>query len=96
MVIQFSLFVSVSRATSLGVTEEFDPQNLLNSFCIFGASLSSPNKNVRVLTLRILSYYAKMDQRLGSDDERPHKRQRTEDSAEETLDTKYTNVCSDS
>uniref|UniRef100_A0A453EZ34 HTH arsR-type domain-containing protein n=2 Tax=Aegilops tauschii subsp. strangulata TaxID=200361 RepID=A0A453EZ34_AEGTS len=82
----------ILRATSLGMMEEFDPQNLLNSFCIFGASLSSPNKNVRVLTLRILSYYAKMDQRLGSDDERPHKRRKAEDSAEETLELKYTNV----
>ncbi|KAM3330839.1 hypothetical protein ACQJBY_027135 [Aegilops geniculata] len=83
---------SLHGATSEGMTEEFDPQNLLNSFCIFGASLSSPNKNVRVLTLRILSYYAKMDQRLGLDDERPHKRRKAEDSAEETLEPKYTNV----
>ncbi|KAM0879606.1 hypothetical protein ACQ4PT_034126 [Festuca glaucescens] len=83
---------SLLGATSLGMTKEFEPQNLLNSFCIFGANLSSPNKNIRVLTLRILSYYAKMDQRLGSDDERPHKKRRTEISAEEAVDTKYTNV----
>ena len=95
-VIQFYLFLSVSRATSLEMTKGFNPQNLLNSFGIFGANLSSPNKDIRVLTLRILSYYAKMDQRLGSDDERPNKKRRTDDSAEETVDTKYTNVCSGS
>lgn len=83
---------SLHGTTSLGMTEEFDPQNLLNSFSIFGANLSSPNKNIRVLTLRILSYFAKMDKRLASDDERPYKRQRTEDSAEENIDIKYSNV----
>jgi len=83
---------SLLGATSLEMATEFNTQNLLNSFCIFGANLSSPNKNIRVLTLRILSYYAKMDQRLGLDDEQPHKKRRTEDSAEETIDTKYNNV----
>uniref|UniRef100_A0ACD5UJH9 Uncharacterized protein n=1 Tax=Avena sativa TaxID=4498 RepID=A0ACD5UJH9_AVESA len=83
---------SLLGATSLEMATEFNTQNLLNSFCIFGANLSSPNKNIRVLTLRILSYYAKMDQRLCSDDERPHKKRRTEYSVEETIDTKYNNV----
>ncbi|XP_062230251.1 uncharacterized protein LOC133927941 isoform X2 [Phragmites australis] len=82
---------SVQGVASLEVTEEFDPQNLLDLFSIFAVNLSSPNKDVRILTLRILSYFVKMDKRLGTNEERPHKRQRTEDSGEETV-TKYTNV----
>uniref|UniRef100_A0A0A9EEA2 HTH arsR-type domain-containing protein n=1 Tax=Arundo donax TaxID=35708 RepID=A0A0A9EEA2_ARUDO len=76
---------------SMEVTREFDPQNLSDLFSIFSVNLSSPNKDVRILTLRILSYFVKMDQCLGTNEERPHKRQRTEDSGEETV-TKYTNV----
>ncbi|KAL6881997.1 hypothetical protein ACP4OV_011469 [Aristida adscensionis] len=79
------------QGASLEVTEEFDPQNLLDLFSTFAVNLSSPNKDVRVLTLRILSYFVKMDQRLGTNEERPHKRQRKEDSGEETV-SKYTNV----
>lgn len=86
-------FVSVSRAASLGMTGECDPQNLLDLFSIFAVNLSSPNKDLRVLTLRILSYFGKMDQRLGTDEERPHKRQKTEDSGDDTIDMKYANVC---
>lgn len=74
------------------MTEEFDSQNLLEMFSIFAVNLSSPNKNLRILTLRILSYFVKMDQRIGTDENRPHKRQRTEDSGEETV-AKYINVC---
>uniref|UniRef100_K3XDN4 Uncharacterized protein n=1 Tax=Setaria italica TaxID=4555 RepID=K3XDN4_SETIT len=81
---------SLQAVASLEVTKEFDPQNLLDLFSIFAVNLSSPNKDVRILTLRILSYFVKMDQRLGTNEERPHKRQRTEDSGEETA--KYTNV----
>jgi U3 small nucleolar RNA-associated protein 20 len=87
----FFFFYALSRVASLEVTKEFDPQNFLDLFSIFALNLSSPNKDVRVLTLRILSYFLKMDQRLGTDEERPQKRQRTEDSGEETA--KYTNVC---
>jgi len=82
----------VNRVASLEVTEEFDPQNLLDLLSVFDVNLSSPNKDVRILTLRILSYFVKVDQRLGTNEERPHKRQRTEDSGEETV-AKYTNVC---
>lgn len=74
------------------VAKEFDPQNLLDLFSIFAANLSSPSKDVRILTLRILSFFVKMDQRLDTNDERPHKRQRTEDSGDEAV-AKYTNVC---
>jgi len=86
------LYASVNRVASLEVTEEFDPQNLLDLLSVFDVNLSSPNKDVRILTLRILSYFVKVDQRLGTNEERPHKRQRTEDSGEETV-AKYTNVC---
>lgn len=82
---------SLQGVASLEATKEFDPQNLLDLLSIFAANLSSPNKDVRILTLRILSYFVKMDQRLGTNEERPHKRQRTEDSGEETV-AKYTNV----
>ena len=88
----FFLYASVNRVASLEVTEEFDPQNLLDLLSVFDVNLSSPNKDVRISTLRILSYFVKMDQRLGTNEERPHKRQRTEDSGEETV-AKYTNVC---
>ncbi|KAG2589626.1 small subunit processome component 20 homolog [Panicum virgatum] len=81
---------SLQGVASLEVTEEFDP-NLLDLLSIFDVNLSNPNKDVRILTLRILSYFVKMDQRLGTNEERPHKRQRTEDSGEETV-AKYTNV----
>uniref|UniRef100_A0A0D3EQL0 Uncharacterized protein n=1 Tax=Oryza barthii TaxID=65489 RepID=A0A0D3EQL0_9ORYZ len=80
------------RAASLGMTGECDPQNLLDLFSIFAVNLSSLNKDLRVLTLRILSYFGKMDQRLGTDEERPHKRQKTEDSGDDTIDMKYANV----
>ncbi|KAF0916337.1 hypothetical protein E2562_005936 [Oryza meyeriana var. granulata] len=83
---------SLPGAASLGMTEECDPQNLLDLFSIFAVNLSSPNKDLRILTLRILSYYGKMDQRLGTDEERPHTRQRTEDSGDGTVDMKYANV----
>uniref|UniRef100_A0A0E0FNN1 Uncharacterized protein n=1 Tax=Oryza nivara TaxID=4536 RepID=A0A0E0FNN1_ORYNI len=82
----------ILRAASLGMTGECDPQNLLDLFSIFAVNLSSPNKDLRVLTLRILSYFGKMDQRLGTDEERPHKRQKTEDSGDDTIDMKYANV----
>ncbi|XP_039847986.1 small subunit processome component 20 homolog isoform X2 [Panicum virgatum] len=82
---------SLQGVASLEVTEEFDPQNLLDLLSVFDVNLSSPNKDVRISTLRILSYFVKMDQRLGTNEERPHKRQRTEDSGEETV-AKYTNV----
>ncbi|TVU34273.1 hypothetical protein EJB05_16104 [Eragrostis curvula] len=82
---------SLQGVGSQEVTEEFDSQNLLDLFSIFSVNLSSPNKNIRILTLRILSYFVKMDQRIGTNEERPHKRQRTEDSGEETV-AKYTNV----
>lgn len=83
----------MSRAASLGISREFDPQFFLDLLRIFGVNLSSPDKHVQVLTLRILSYFTKMDQRLSSDEQQAHKRQRTEDSREETVDAKYTNVC---
>uniref|UniRef100_A0A0E0JKH0 Uncharacterized protein n=1 Tax=Oryza punctata TaxID=4537 RepID=A0A0E0JKH0_ORYPU len=83
---------SLPGAASLGMTGECDPQNLLDLFSIFAVNLSSPNKDIRVLTLRILSYFGKMDQRLGTDEERPHKRQKTEDSGDDTVDMKYANV----
>lgn len=83
---------SLHGAASLGMTGECDPQNLLDLFSIFAVNLSSPNKDLRVLTLRILSYFGKMDQRLGTDEERPHKRQKTEDSGDDTIDMKYANV----
>jgi U3 small nucleolar RNA-associated protein 20 len=88
----FFLYASVNRVASLEVTEEFDPQKLLDLLSIFAVNLSSPNKDVRILTLRILSYFVKMDQRLGTNEERPHKRQKIEDSGEETV-AKYANVC---
>ncbi|KAL5673932.1 hypothetical protein ACJX0J_018238, partial [Zea mays] len=77
--------------SSMEVTKEFDPQNLLELFSIFAINLSSPTKDVQILTLRILSYFVKMDQRLITDEERPHKRQRTEVSGEEAV-AKYANV----
>uniref|UniRef100_A0A0E0C3W1 Uncharacterized protein n=1 Tax=Oryza meridionalis TaxID=40149 RepID=A0A0E0C3W1_9ORYZ len=80
------------EAASLGMTGECDQQNLLDLLSIFAVNLSSPNKDLRVLTLRILSYFGKMDQRLGTDEERPHKRQKTEDSGDDTIDMKYANV----
>uniref|UniRef100_J3L1D9 Uncharacterized protein n=1 Tax=Oryza brachyantha TaxID=4533 RepID=J3L1D9_ORYBR len=83
---------SLHGAASLGMAEECGPQNLLDLFSIFAVNLSSPNKDIRILTLRILSYFGKMDQRLGTDEERPHKRQRTEDSGNDTVDMKYSNV----
>uniref|UniRef100_A0A0D3EQK7 Uncharacterized protein n=1 Tax=Oryza barthii TaxID=65489 RepID=A0A0D3EQK7_9ORYZ len=83
---------SLHGAASLGMTGECDPQNLLDLFSIFAVNLSSLNKDLRVLTLRILSYFGKMDQRLGTDEERPHKRQKTEDSGDDTIDMKYANV----
>ncbi|CAO2170436.1 unnamed protein product [Urochloa humidicola] len=79
------------QGASPEVTKEFDPQNLLDLFSVFAVNLSSPNKDVRILTLRILSYFVKMDPRVGTNEERPHKRQKTEDSGEETV-FKYTNV----
>lgn len=82
----------MGRVASLEVTKDFEPQNLLDLFSIFNTNLSSPNKDVRVLTLRILSYFVKMDQRLGTNEERAHKRQRTEDSGDDTV-AKYANVC---
>uniref|UniRef100_A0A0E0C3W2 Uncharacterized protein n=1 Tax=Oryza meridionalis TaxID=40149 RepID=A0A0E0C3W2_9ORYZ len=82
----------ILRAASLGMTGECDQQNLLDLLSIFAVNLSSPNKDLRVLTLRILSYFGKMDQRLGTDEERPHKRQKTEDSGDDTIDMKYANV----
>lgn len=82
----------MSRLQSLEETKEFDLQNLLDLFSIFAVNLSSPSKDVRILTLRILSYFVKMDQRLITDEERPHKRQRTEVSGEEAV-AKYANVC---
>ncbi|KAL6615458.1 hypothetical protein ACP70R_037728 [Stipagrostis hirtigluma subsp. patula] len=82
---------SLQGVASPQVTEEFGSQNLFDLFSIFAVNLSSPNKDVRILTLRILSYFVKMDQRLGTNEERPHKRQRTEDSGEEPV-AKYTNV----
>ncbi|EES00968.2 hypothetical protein BDA96_03G215700 [Sorghum bicolor] len=82
---------SLQGLPSLEVTKEFDPQNLLDLFSIFAVNLSSPSKNVRILTLRILSYFVKMDKRLITDEERPHKRQRTEVSGEEAV-AKYANV----
>ena len=86
------LYASMSRVSSMEVTKEFDPQNLLELFSIFAINLSSPTKDVQILTLRILSYFVKMDQRLITDEERPHKRQRTEVSGEEAV-AKYANVC---
>uniref|UniRef100_A0A0E0C3V7 Uncharacterized protein n=1 Tax=Oryza meridionalis TaxID=40149 RepID=A0A0E0C3V7_9ORYZ len=83
---------SLPGAASLGMTGECDQQNLLDLLSIFAVNLSSPNKDLRVLTLRILSYFGKMDQRLGTDEERPHKRQKTEDSGDDTIDMKYANV----
>lgn len=82
---------SLQGVSSMEVTKEFDPQNLLELFSIFAINLSSPTKDVRILTLRILSYFVKMDQRLITDEERPHKRQRTEVSGEEAV-AKYANV----
>ncbi|WVZ69932.1 hypothetical protein U9M48_018646 [Paspalum notatum var. saurae] len=82
---------SLQGVTCLEETKEFDSQNLLDLLSIFAVNLSSPNKDVRILTLKILSYFVKMDQRLGTNEERPHKRQRTEDSGEEAV-AKYNNV----
>ncbi|KAJ1284067.1 hypothetical protein BS78_03G175200 [Paspalum vaginatum] len=82
---------SLQGVTCLEATKEFDPQNLLDLLSIFAVNLSSPNKDVRILTLKILSYFVKMDQRLGTNEERPHKRKRTEDSGEEAA-AKYNNV----
>ncbi|KAF8670965.1 hypothetical protein HU200_050235 [Digitaria exilis] len=82
---------SLQGVASLETTKEFETQNLLDLFSIFCTNLSNPNKDVRVLTLRILSYFVKMDQRLGTNEERPHKRQRTEDSGDDTV-AKYANV----
>ncbi|KAG8051514.1 hypothetical protein GUJ93_ZPchr0001g29715 [Zizania palustris] len=81
---------SLPGAASMRMTEECDTQSLLDLFSTFAVNLSSPNKDLRVLTLRILSYFGKMDWRLGTDEERSHKRQRTEDSGNEIVE--YANV----
>uniref|UniRef100_A0A0D9V2B9 Uncharacterized protein n=1 Tax=Leersia perrieri TaxID=77586 RepID=A0A0D9V2B9_9ORYZ len=82
---------SLPGAASLGMTEEY-LQNLSDLFSIFAVNLSNPNKDLRILTLMILSYFGKMDQRLGTDEERALKRQKTEDSGDHSIDMKYANV----
>ncbi|KAJ3705626.1 hypothetical protein LUZ61_009331 [Rhynchospora tenuis] len=74
------------------IKDQITAEERVNVFRSLIENLSSPDKTIRVLTLRILSHFFPRDDQLSTNDERPNKRLKTGESDLAKEDAKHINV----